>query len=112
MAFEENILEFIVYQFGGRVVVALYLVADDLNLLVNLCLRVLAMEYDVGQQVYGTVQVVAMDGGIEGGVFLVRKGIQFTPYLRRSVPLKVTCSQKCASPSSPCNSLRVPAAIW
>ena len=32
--------------------------------------------------------------------------------LRRSVPLKVTCSQKWASPSSPGSSFRVPALIW
>ena len=40
VAVEDNVFEKVVYQLGRRIVVALYLVAYHLNLLVNLRLRV------------------------------------------------------------------------
>jgi len=83
--FEDDVLELVEDQFGRAVVVALYLVADDVHLLVNLRLRVLAVEDDVGQQVSGAVEMVAVDGGVVGGVLLVSKGVQLAAHALQGV---------------------------
>ena len=43
------------------------------------------MEHHVGQQVDGATEVVAVDGGIEGGVLLVGEGVQFAAHLLQGV---------------------------
>ena len=104
---------------GRRVVVALYLVAHHLDLLLNLGLRVCAVQHYVREQVDGARQVLAQDGRVEHRVLLVGEGVEVAPHplrqfsickdVRRAVPLNVVCSQKWARPSSPGSSSRVPA---
>ena len=78
MSFEEDILELVVDQFGGRVVVTLDFITDHLHLLVDFRLWILTVENDVCQHINGLWEVLFRDGGIEAGVFLVGEGIQFT----------------------------------
>ena len=78
MALEENILEFVIDKFCWRIVITLDFIADDLHFLVNLLLRILAVEDDIRQYVDGLGEVLLRDGCIEGGVFLVGEGIEFT----------------------------------
>ena len=70
MTLEEVVLEFIVDEFGGCVVVALYLVANDSYLLATLCLGLGGVEDDVGKEVNGPCCMVVKDGGIVEGRFL------------------------------------------
>ena len=51
MTAENYTLELVIYQFGGRIVVTLYLVTYHLNLLVYLRLRITAMEDNIREQV-------------------------------------------------------------
>lgn len=121
MTLEEVVLEFIVDEFGGCVVVALYLVANDFYLLVKLCLGIGGVEDDVGKEVNGPCCMVVKDGGIVDGRLLGGVSLQVASYAFEAVenvpcpatlvPLKVVCSQKWARPSSPGSSSREPAWI-
>ena len=81
VASEEDVLKLIIDKLCRRVVIALYLVANHLHLLVYLSLGILAVEHDVCQQVDGQPDMVTVDGGIEGGVLLVGEGIQLAAHL-------------------------------
>ena len=76
MTLEEDILELIVYQFGRRVVITLYLIADYLHLLVYLLLGVSGVEDDVGEEIHGSGYVLLQDGGIVYRALLVGVGTQ------------------------------------
>jgi hypothetical protein len=76
MAFEQLILEDVVDEFGRRVVIALYLVADDIYLMFHFVLRILATENDICQQVDSTREMFLLDGSIKSSVFLVGESIQ------------------------------------
>lgn len=76
MTLEEHVLELVVDEFSRGVVIALYLVADDVYLVVYLVLGVLAVEDNIGEEVYGPCEMLALDGSIEDGILLVGKGIQ------------------------------------
>ena len=80
MTLKEDVLEFIVNQLGGRVVIAFNLVADHLHLLVDLVLGIGAVEDDVRQQVDGLGEVFFGDGSVVDRVLLIGKGIQLTAY--------------------------------
>ena len=67
MSLEDEILEEVVDEFCRRVVVALYLVADDFYLLVYLLLRITAVKDYIREEINSL-----------GSVFLVGKGIEFT----------------------------------
>ena len=58
VACKEDILELIIDQFGRRVVITLDLITDHLYFLVDLVLRILAMEYNVSQHVYSLEEVL------------------------------------------------------
>ena len=85
MTLEKQVLKLVVDQFCRRVVVALYLVADDLHLLVNLHLRILAVEDDIRQQFDGQTEVVAVDGGIKRGIFLIGKSVELAAHTLQGV---------------------------
>ena len=78
MTFEEQVLELVIDQFGWRVVVTLDFIADHFYLLVDLMLRILAMEHDVSKHIDSMGEVLLGDGGIINGIFLDGEGIQFT----------------------------------
>ena len=106
MAFEENVLEIVVDKLGGRVLVALYLVAHHLALFLHLILRILAMEHDVLQHIEGTAQVALFDGAVVDGVLLVREGIELAAQpldgvddLRGGTPLRALEGQMLAEMS-------------
>ena len=82
---EHGVLHLVVYEVGGRVVVALYLVADDLHLLVYLGLWVRAVEHYVGEQVHGTGYVVAQYGGVVHGLLLVGEGVEVAAHALEAV---------------------------
>ena len=73
---EEDILKLIVDQFGGRVVITLYFIADDLYFLVYFMLWILAVEDDICQHIDGLGKVLLRDGCIENRIFLVGECIQ------------------------------------
>ena len=85
MSAEYQILKLVVDEFGGRVVVALYLVSDDLHLLVYLALWIDRVEHDVGEQVYRPVGMFVQHGGIEHGVFLVGEGVEVASHALHTV---------------------------
>ena len=76
VSLKQHILEFVVDKFRGRVVITLDFIADDINLMFDFMLRVLAVEDDVRQQVDSPRKVLALDGSIKDGILLVGKGIQ------------------------------------
>jgi hypothetical protein len=85
MAAEQLVLEEVVDEFGWRVVIALYLVADDVRFVLYLVLWILTAEDDIRQQVNGTRKVLLLDGCIEGGVLLVGKGVQVAAHTLQAV---------------------------
>ena len=102
MALKNHIFELIIDKLCGRVVIALYLVTDDVYLMGQLLFRIDAIENDIEQQVDSPRQVFFLDGGIEDGILLVGEGVQIAADTlqtiwsaeRLRVPLKVVCSQK------------------
>lgn len=84
-AMEEDVLEIVVDEFGRRVVVALYLVANYLHLLVYLPLRINGMEHHIGQKINGARQVVAKNGRIEHGMALGGIGIELAAHAFKAV---------------------------
>ena len=80
MTFEEYILKLVVDEFRRRVVVALYLVADHLHLLVDLVLGISTVEDDIRQHIDSVHEVFFGDGCIEDGILLIRKGIQLATH--------------------------------
>ena len=77
---EEQSLKVVVYQFRGRVVVALYLVHYHFHLLVHLFLRVQAVEHHVEQHVHGSAEVLALAGAVVHRLFLAGEGVQVSAY--------------------------------
>ena len=82
---EEDILELIVNQFGRRIVIALYLIADHLHLLIYLRLRINRVEDDVGKQVHGPCDVLLQDSGVIHCSLLVGVGIQVAAHTLQTV---------------------------
>ena len=76
MTFEENILEIIVDQFRRCIVIALYLVANDVHLVFYFVLGILAAEDNIRQQVDSAGKVFLLDSRIKHGVFFIGEGIQ------------------------------------
>lgn len=85
MTLEEVVLEFVVDEFGGGVVVALYLVANDFYLLVKLCLGIGGVEDDVGKEVNSPCCMVVKDGGIVDGRLLGGVSLQVASYAFEAV---------------------------
>ena len=85
MTFEENILEIIVDQFRGRIVIALYLVADHLHLLINLRLGISAMKDNIGQHVNSLCQMLFQNSSIINRVFFHCKGIEITAHTLQGI---------------------------
>ena len=79
MPSKEQVLKLIIYQFGRRVIITLYLVADDIYLMVYLMLWILAMENDIRQQVDGTHKMLTLNSCIEDRIFFIGKSIQIAP---------------------------------
>ena len=75
---EEHLLEVVVDELGGGVVVAVYLVNDDFYLFVYLVLRIDAMEDYVAEQIDGTGEVVALHGGVEDCYLFICESIEIT----------------------------------
>ena len=82
---EEDILEFIIYQFGWRIIIALNLIADHLHLLVYLRLRINRVEDDVGKQVHCSCDVLLQDGRVINRALLVGVGIQVAAHALQAV---------------------------
>ena len=78
MVIEKDILEFVVDQLCGRVVITLDFIADNLYLLVNLMLGILAVEDDICQYIDGFGEVLLRNGCIEDSIFFIGKGIHIS----------------------------------
>ena len=74
---EEQALEVVVDEFGGRVVVTFYLVIDDLSLFVEFGLGEGGLEEHVGQQFHGSSHVCRQCGSVVGRFLFGRVGIEF-----------------------------------
>ena len=85
MTFKQHVLEFVVYQLGRRIVIAFYLVADYLNLFVNLVLRVSAVKHDIGKQTDSLGYVLFLYGCVKSGVFFVGKCVQVATQLLQTI---------------------------
>ena len=73
---EEQVLELVVDELGGRVLVALNLVAHHLALLLDLCLRKLTVEDNVAEHVERPPHMVGADGTVVDRVLLVGEGVE------------------------------------
>ena len=82
---EEDILELIVNQFGRRIIIALYLIADYLHLLIYFRLRINRVEDDVGKQVHGPCDVLLQDSRVIHRTLLVGVGIQVAAHALQTV---------------------------
>ena len=78
MPLEKDVFELVVDKLGWRIFVAFDFVAHHFTLFLYLLLRIYAMEDDIGQHVDGFVEMIAMDGTVEHGVFLIGEGIELT----------------------------------
>ena len=76
----DDVLKFIVDEFGRRVVVTLNLVADDLHLLVDFVLWIDAVEHDVAQQVDGSTEVLLHRGGVVDRALFGGESVQFAAH--------------------------------
>ena len=76
MSTEDKVLKLVVDLFCRRVVVALDLVADDVDFTFYLMLGLFAAEDDVTKQIDSPGKVFALYGRIEHGVLLVGKGVE------------------------------------
>ena len=85
MAVEEDVFKLVEDELGGRVVVAIYLVADHLHLLVDLRLRIGGMEHNVGEQCHGAREVLLEDGGVVARVLLVGICVKTSAHLLQAV---------------------------
>lgn len=85
MTGKQQVLELIVDKLRRRVVVAFYLVAYNLHLLVNLALRICASEDNIGKKVYGTGEMLVRNGGIEDRVLLVCESIEIATEFLKTV---------------------------
>ena len=85
MILEYQILELVVDEFRWLVIIALYLVTDDVYLVAYLLLWINTTEDDVTQQVYRLVQMVFQDSRIEYRIFLIGKGIEVTAHTLQTI---------------------------
>ena len=85
MSGEDGALEIVVDEFGRRIVVAFYLVAYHLHLLVYVGLRVGAVEHDVGEQIHGPCCVLMQNGGMIDRVLLAREGVEVASHALQRV---------------------------
>ena len=85
MSGEEQGLEVIVDEFCRGVVVALYLVDDDLALLLEFLLGEGAVEDDVHEQRQRAPEVLAEEGGVVDGLFLSGVGIEVAAHALHAV---------------------------
>ena len=85
MILEYQILELVVDEFRWRVIIALYLVTDDVYLVAYLLLWINTTEDDVTQQVYRLVQMVFQDSRIEYRIFLIGKGIEVATHTLQTI---------------------------
>ena len=69
MVFEDNVLKVVVDKVGRRVVIAFYLVADNLHLFINLFLRIDSVEDDIREQIGRLPDIGGGHGGIEDRTF-------------------------------------------
>ena len=97
---EDDVFEFIINQFGRRIVVTLYLIADYLYLLVDFRLRINRMENDVGEQIYGSCDVLLEDGGVINRAFLVGVGVQVASHALQTVENMPRLAALCALESN------------
>ena len=84
-ALEEHFLKLVKDQFGGRVLVAGYLVGYHLHLLVYLLLRECAVKDHVGQDVDGAGQLFAAHGGVVDCLLLACVGVEVGAHLLEGV---------------------------
>ena len=85
MAAEDEVLEIVEYQFGRIVLVRLYLVDDDLGLLLNFALGKGRVEHDVGQQLEGAGEMLHQEGRIDHRLLLVGIGVQVAAHVLHAV---------------------------
>ena len=82
---EDYILELVIDKFCRRVVVRLYLVADNLYLLVDFRLRVCTVKDNVGQQIDRLRKIIFQYGGVIDGVGLCSIGVEVAAYTLQAV---------------------------
>ena len=80
MTREKKALELVEDEFRGLVLIALYLVDDDLYLAVHLFLRIGAAEGYVEKEVDGARRMLAKGGAIVDRLLFAREGIQFASH--------------------------------
>ena len=85
MILEYQILKLVVYQFGRRIIIALYLVADNIHLMAYLLFGIGTAEDDVAQQVDRLIQVVFQDSSIEHRILLIGKGIEVAAHTLQTI---------------------------
>ena len=79
MVAEYHVLKFVVNQLRRAVIVALNLITNHLDFLVNLALRVCRVEHNIGEKVDGAGHVVFQYSSIVDGILLVCEGVQVAP---------------------------------
>ena len=85
MTGKENILKFVINEFGRRVVITLDFIANYFHFLVNFMLWIDAMKHNVCQQVDCPSRMFFQNSRIIDGVFLVGEGIKIATYALKSI---------------------------
>ena len=75
-AFEEHVLEGVVYQVGGRILVGVDFVVDNLLLALQLAVGEGRAEGHVGEQLGRLGEVAAQGRGVDGGILLGGEGVE------------------------------------
>lgn len=76
MAFKNEFFKFVIYQVGGRVLVAVDFFQDDIFLFFNLLLRKDGMEKHVAEEFKTAGEVLRKRGGVDTGLLLGGKGVE------------------------------------
>ncbi len=85
MPTEDQVFELVVNQFGRRVIITLYFVADDVDFTFYLVLGIFTAKNNVAKQVDSPRKVFALDSRIEHRIFLVGKGIQVASHTLQTI---------------------------
>ena len=77
---EDEVFKVVENLLAGGILVAVYLIAHHLYLVIHLPLGEGALEHNVGKQLGRTLEMLAHEGGIDNRLFLLGKGIQVAPH--------------------------------
>ena len=85
MILKKDVLKLVIDQLGRRVMITLNFITDHLYFLVDLVLRILTVEDNVGKHIDSLDEMLFGDCCVKDSVLLVRKGIQLSAHTLQGI---------------------------